>query len=336
LQTWTHVGASWLVNFGLPPFIAIGKKHGNDAGVGIGVGVGITKAATLEKMATGNTEAMFGGSVMVNFEITADDAEVLVSAGMRNGRIQKFDTVIAPGFGPGVTDLLARKGGKCRLVLNPALASVPMLDSAMRFRYVRGGFLLQPNYEMLLRKDDPDLRIFGPEPSEEVWKDIILLKAICDTSNSNTITIGKDGQLWGNAVGQQFRVGASELAVKLSIDSGHGKPVELLDVATNAVTKFMGGIRRMKRRYNPADLARVAVESALKAQYKNRLKNAIAVSDSFFPFPDAVLVLINAGIKTIFSTSGSIQDAVIQKLCVDKGITLVQLPDAKARGFFGH
>jgi phosphoribosylaminoimidazolecarboxamide formyltransferase/IMP cyclohydrolase len=66
------------------------------------------------------------------------------------------------------------------------------------------------------------------------------------------------------------------------------------------------------------------------------LKNSVAYSDSFFPFPDGPQKLIDAGIKTIFATRGSVKDEAIKKVCADNGVTLVTLPDSTARGFFGH
>ena len=50
--------------------------------------------------------------------------------------------------------MLERKGDKCRLLANPSLSQLTRgsLDTAQRFRYVRGGFLAQPNYTFV-----PDL-----------------------------------------------------------------------------------------------------------------------------------------------------------------------------------
>lgn len=49
------------------------------------------------------------------------------------------------------------------------------------------------------------------------------------------------------------------------------------------------------------EAAKLAVERATEAGHS--LEGAVAYSDSFFPFPDGVEVLINAGVKTIFATS---------------------------------
>jgi len=70
---------------------------------------------------------------------------------------------------------------------------------------------------------DPDLKKHG-QASKEQEVDMLLAKAICDTSNSNTITLVKDGALIGNGVGQQSRVACAELAISLAKKNGHELP----------------------------------------------------------------------------------------------------------------
>ena len=55
------------------------------------------------------------------------------------------------------------------------------------------------------------------------------------------------------------------------------------------------------------DSCKIAVEKAKKFQFK-RLKNSIAASDAFFPFPDGVKKLIKAGVKLIVQPGGSVRD----------------------------
>ena len=154
---------------------------------------------------------------------------------------------------------------------------------------VRGGLLVEPNYNYVLQLDGPNMRVFGAKnPAAEM--NIVFGWSICATSNSNTITIVSGGVLLGNGVGQQDRVGAAELAIKRAIDAGH----------------------------------------------RNQLFGSVAVSDSFFPNNDAVQTLIDAGVRCIFATSGSVNDANVIDLCRSSGVTLYMLPDALARGFFGH
>ena len=82
--------------------------------------------------------------------------------------------------------------------------------------------------------------------------------------------------------------------------------------------------------------SKLAIERAIDAGHKDKLEGSAAYSDSFFPFPDAVEALIRVGVKAIFSTTGSVNDKIIQELCIKNNVVLYQLPDTKARGFFGH
>ncbi|HUC20475.1 MAG TPA: hypothetical protein VMR98_03210, partial [Candidatus Polarisedimenticolaceae bacterium] len=181
------------------------------------------------------------------------------------------------------------KGGKCRCIANPALAELGMatLDQAPRQRYIRGGFLYQPNYTYVLSLSEASNY---DQLNDQQKTDLILAWGVGSTSNSNTITLVHDGQMIGNGVGQQDRVSCCELAIKRARDGGH----------------------------------------------TGKLQGAAAYSDSFFPFPDGPGILIDAGITTMFATSGSVRDGEVQALCRDKGVVFCQLPDAQARGFFGH
>lgn len=274
LQTITHIAAGFDINTKSVPKIAIGVKHGNPCGAAIGD----NSLEVLEKMLAGDLRAIFGGLVMTNFPIGEKEADTLLAFQMPEGKRRLLDGVFAPEFSEDAVEKLKRKGDKCRFLANPALEKLNQnsLDHAPRFRYVRGGFLKQPNYTFI-----PELKN----------KDLILAWAIGSTSNSNTITIVKEGRLYGNGVGQQDRVGAAKLAIFRADDANNGK----------------------------ADL-----------------QNAVAYSDSFFPFPDAPEVLINRGIKTIFSTSGSVNDEKVAELCRQKNVSLIMLPDTEARGFYQH
>jgi phosphoribosylaminoimidazolecarboxamide formyltransferase/IMP cyclohydrolase len=202
LQTITHIAAGFDKNRGRVPKIALGGKHGNPCGANYGD----KTIDVIEVSMRGDLTAIFGGSVMTNFPIGIEEAEQLA--------VQKLDQIIAPSIAPEAIARLERKHGKCRFMTNPALASLNQnsLDTTRRFRYVRGGFLMQDNYTFVLELTDPELVKFGTAtPQEE--DSLILAWAIGSTSNSNTITLVQGGHLIGNGVGQQDRVGAAKLAI---------------------------------------------------------------------------------------------------------------------------
>ncbi len=81
--------------------------------------------------------------------------------------------------------------------------------------------------------------------------------------------------------------------------------------------------------------ARVALLYA-DAYHRGEVRGAVAYSDSFFPFPDGPLLLAGEGVSVIFATSGSIRDEEVAKVCEDNKVIFLRLPDAEARGFYGH
>ena len=297
LQTITHIAAGFELNLGKSPsHIAIAVKHGNACGVGLGT----NPMDAITKMIEGDIRAIHGGSIFTNFKIDDKIAEALIHYKMKPENRRLLDTVTAPALTDVAIDILARKKGKCRIVVNKNLENISLnsIDQKGRIRYIRDGFLTQPNYTFVPNMKDAKVEGDLEKIKEkQVIADLILAWAIGSTSNSNTITIIKDGKLLGNGVGQQDRVGAAKLAI------------ERADDASLALDEK-----------NP----------------KADLSGSIAYSDSFFPFPDAPKVLIDRGIKIIFTTSGSVNDSIVIESCKGQGATLVMFPDKVARGFAWH
>lgn len=217
LQTMTHIAAAFDKNFGKVGHIALGGKHGNVCGAAFSS----SKDEAIKNMLEGDPRAIFGGVVMFNFPIGNTEAELLLEHGM-DGSKRLLDVVIAPEFSDKAIEMLQRKGGKLRLIQLSELTklSKKSLDTATRFRYVRGGILTQDNYTFLLDLKSPEIEKTGKATDSQA-KDMVMAWAIGSTSNSNTITLVKNGMLLGNGVGQQDRVSAAELALKRVRDASH-------------------------------------------------------------------------------------------------------------------
>ncbi|OGG70005.1 hypothetical protein A3F27_02580 [Candidatus Kaiserbacteria bacterium RIFCSPHIGHO2_12_FULL_53_13] len=65
-------------------------------------------------------------------------------------------------------------------------------------------------------------------------------------------------------------------------------------------------------------------------------KGAVAVSDSYFPFPDGVEVLAKDGIRAIYATSGSVRDNEVFARAAELGVSMFTVPDKEGRMFAGH
>lgn len=302
LQIATHIAAGFERNFKSVPSIAIGMKHGNACGAAVGK----TMAEAVRKMIDGDTRAIFGGFIMVTGTIDKSVADALLHHGMEEfGTSRLLDGVIGADVTDEALDILTRK--KLRVVVNPALAhlSEKSLDTSRRIRPIRGAILEQPNYTFVMDLN-ADYVLLNGKLTKQQKQDMILAWAVGCVSNSNTITIVKNGMIIGNGVGQQDRVGAAQLALSRTTT----------DMATFSV-----------------DGDKLNMTITLDA---NKLKGSVAYSDSFFPFPDGPMILANAGIKTILTTHGSVNDDIVMKTLKDAGVTTVTVPDVMARGFAKH
>jgi phosphoribosylaminoimidazolecarboxamide formyltransferase/IMP cyclohydrolase len=256
-------------------------------------------------MLTGDTRAIFGGVVMVNADIDKELAETLMHYVMDGDRPRLLDGVVGASVSDEALELLSRN--KLRVVVNPALKSLgsSSLDSSRRSRPVRGGNLEQPNYDFVIDLHADYMQSHG-DITDQQMRDMVLGWGVGCTSNSNTISLVKDGQLIGNGVGQQDRVGAGQLALTRTTNA----MPELEEQGDNIILK-------------------ITLDKA-------KLTGAVAYSDSFFPFPDGPELLARAGVKAILTSSGSVGDKAVIKTLTDAGVSLMMVPDKEGRGFYMH
>ena len=72
---------------------------------------------------------------------------------------------------------------------------------------------------------------------------------------------------------------------------------------------------------NRLDAARAAVESAQTHQ-PEKILGSVAASDAFFPFPDALSILIDAGVTAVAQPGGSVKDESVIAAAQSAGISL--------------
>ena len=192
--------------------IALAGKHGNPCGAAYGQDA----TTVIGNMVDGDHLAIFGGSVMTNFPITADLAEHLMKHGMQGESRRMLDCIIAPDITEGALGLMRRKGDKCRFFINPTLMATGLssVSNEPVIRPVRGGFLIQPSYQVIPEINTPEFYWSGRRLTQEEELDLLFAWAIGSTSNSNTVTLVRDSMLVGNGVGQQARVYGCRLAVE--------------------------------------------------------------------------------------------------------------------------
>ena len=69
---------------------------------------------------------------------------------------------------------------------------------------------------------------------------------------------------------------------------------------------------------NRVDSCRLAVGRA----GEDRARGSVAASDAFFPFPDGLQILLDAGVRAVVAPGGSIRDAEVVAAAEAAGATL--------------
>ncbi len=90
-------------------------------------------------------------------------------------------------------------------------------------------------------------------------------------------------------------------------------------VKSNAILLASGGasVGIGMGQVNRVDSARLAVERA-----GGRAAGSVAASDAFFPFPDALEILISAGVRAVVQPGGSVRDPEVTAAAQAAGITM--------------
>jgi phosphoribosylaminoimidazolecarboxamide formyltransferase / IMP cyclohydrolase len=91
-------------------------------------------------------------------------------------------------------------------------------------------------------------------------------------------------------------------------------------VKSNAILLAAGGasVGIGMGQVNRVDAARLAVERA----GPERARGAVAASDAFFPFPDGLQVLLDAGVRAVVQPGGSVNDQQVIDAAAAAGVTL--------------
>lgn len=143
-------------NFGRVPHLALAAKHGNPIGLSASFE---SKAETIEKSLWANPQAIWGGELVVNFDLDDALASAIISSDKREELLQSsqwmLDVVAAPRIEPtALENLLKRKNRK--VLTNPNLAQAEHAPLFSQTKSIRGGHLHQPSNEYLvdLKKTD--------------------------------------------------------------------------------------------------------------------------------------------------------------------------------------
>lgn len=237
IDTVCRIAAAFDVNNVRKQRIAVAVKHGNACGAAYSV----ETVDAIKKCVQGDREAVLGAVVACNFDIGEYELEALFTSHSDGKRWGMLAGIVCTSITEAALRMLKSKieskNSKCIVFTNPGFEHSHMgmhsLDTAPKMRAVRGGMLVQ-DAPVFIPDFTRDLRqgictFYGDAlPVHSKKASLLLAWAICSTSNSNTITVVHNGQLLGNAVGQQKRVASSELAMKKALFATGGDEAPFL------------------------------------------------------------------------------------------------------------
>ncbi len=188
-----EAGLSLLREFDGPTFAIL--KHNNPCGIACRDTV---REAYLAALA-GDPVSAFGGVLVCNRAIDLDAAE----------EINKLfiEVIVAPGYEPGVLDLLFTKKNRVVLRLKEDRYHKRTVKTALN------GYLVEDRDLHTESLDDFKV-VTKAAPSRAEVKDMIFANKVVKHSRSNAITLAKDQQLCASGIGQTSRVDALRQAIE--------------------------------------------------------------------------------------------------------------------------
>jgi len=202
------------------PHIAVAAKHGNACGLSADR---TDPIEAIEGALWGDPAAVWGGEVVVTFELDGPRAERLLRSA-RRGELHgspgwMLDVVAAPAFSGDAVEILGKRARR-KLFLNPALADPPPPADRWSYRGVRGGFLRQPHPSYLL--DLGELEWPSGMFDAASLDDLLIAWAAAYTSNhgGNEVALSANRALIGVGGGPST-VAATETAVARAHAHGH-------------------------------------------------------------------------------------------------------------------
>ncbi len=208
---------------GKVPYIAVAAKHGNPCGMAVDWG---SKEEALRGALGGDPLAIWGGEVVVNFEVTDELAAILYKDPAREkdygSAYWMLDVVAAPGFSEEAIKILGKSKTR-KLFSDPALLEpgLPATESpSWQYRQIRGGFLRQPRANYTL--DIKDAAVLERLKKDATLDSMVVAWSTAYSSNhgGNEVAIATERRLIGTGGGPST-VAAAKVAVMRTGEGGH-------------------------------------------------------------------------------------------------------------------
>jgi phosphoribosylaminoimidazolecarboxamide formyltransferase/IMP cyclohydrolase len=136
----------------------------------------------------------------------------------------------------------------------------------------------------------------------------------------DAVVRGEDGAVTGGDLAGQWTLVAGEPADAATLADLQFAWKAIRAVKSNAILLAKDGasVGIGMGQVNRVDSCRLSVERA----GADRAKGAVAASDAYFPFPDGLEVLLEAGVRAVVHPGGSIRDPQVIEAAQRAGVTM--------------
>ncbi len=283
-------------------------KHNNPSGV--------AQADSLEeaylRADQADRIAAFGGCIGLNRPVDKATAEAVTS--------RYAEVVVAPDYEPGATEIFAKKKN-LRVLRVP---NMEKLESFVGFSFldfkslIDGGLIVQGAYVPRVRSREDlvlascsykgkETQIQRPPTDEEV-RDMLFGWWVELGVTSNSVIYVKDRVTVGIGTGEQDRVGVAEIAR----DKAYKKMADRICFQEQGVSF-----------YELKDPDAWEAINLRVREARGGLRDAVMVSDAFFPFRDGVDVGLREGVTAVVQPGGSERDHESIEACNEHNATMV-------------
>ncbi|HON09930.1 MAG TPA: phosphoribosylaminoimidazolecarboxamide formyltransferase [Chitinispirillaceae bacterium] len=322
---------------GLPA--AASFKHVSPAGAAIGLPLTkeLKKAFFVEDMELSSIASAYararGADRVSSFGDFAALSDPVDLATARLLRCEVSDGVIAPGYEPGVIDILKekKKGAYVVLEIDPSYQ-----PPEMETREVFGiNFEQKRNTIEITGNSLQNLVTENKELPEDAKRDLILAQITLKYTQSNSVCFAYGGQAIGIGAGQQSRIHCTRLAASkadrwflrqhpivlaLKFKEKIGRPDR-----DNAIDQFLEDNLTPAEQYtwqNNFEVPANRMSSEEKREWLNLMNGISLASDAFFPFRDSIDRAQQSGVKYVVQPGGSKRDDLVIEACNEYGMVM--------------
>jgi phosphoribosylaminoimidazolecarboxamide formyltransferase/IMP cyclohydrolase len=314
-------------------------KHVSPAGAAIGLPLTkeLKKAFFVEDMELSSLASAYararGADRVSSFGDFAALSDPVDLATARLLRCEVSDGVIAPGYEPGVIDILKekKKGAYVVLEIDPSYQ-----PPEMETREVFGiSFEQKRNTIEITGKSLQNMVTENKELPEDAKRDLILAQITLKYTQSNSVCFAYGGQAIGIGAGQQSRIHCTRLAASkadrwflrqhpivlaLKFKEKIGRPER-----DNAIDQFLEENLTPAEQYtwqNNFEVPANRMSSEEKREWLNLMNGISLASDAFFPFRDSIDRAQQSGVKYVVQPGGSKRDDIVIEACNEYGMVM--------------